>query len=95
MDRPWFDWAIVQWSTTRGGKGQNAAKVLLWGTFSNHSDNSESENYAAEQGLNKMNPTKDKMLRFGYLGKHENRVISASDFVSVAFVLPTIKSYFL
>jgi hypothetical protein len=51
-------------------------------------------NYAAVQGLNKMNPTKDKTLRFGYLDKLENtvRVISASEFVSVAFVLPTVKS---
>jgi hypothetical protein len=96
IDRPWYDWAIVKWSTTRGGTGQNAAKILLWGTFSNDSDNSEPANYAAVQGLNKMNPTKDKTLRFGYLDELENtvRVISEkSDFVSVAFVvLPTVKS---
>jgi hypothetical protein len=69
---------------TRGGRGQNTAKVLLWGTFSNHSDNSEAANYAAVQSLNKVNPTKDKMLRFGYLDELKNtvRVISIFDFVS-------------
>jgi hypothetical protein len=94
LDRPWYDWAICKWHTARGATGENAGRVVLWGTFTNHKHGESNIQYAAVQGLSSMTPRKDRTLSFGTIDRLESTVrpVAASDIRSVAYVLPTVKN---